>query len=66
VICTEVPGAAANGPKHHYVFEVYALDTKLDVKPGADAFESRTNVMKAMQGHIIGKAVYSGLFRRPQ
>ena len=36
-----------------------------DVKPGADAFESRTNVMKAMQGHIIGKAVYSGLFRRP-
>jgi hypothetical protein len=60
------PGAAANGPKHHYVFELYALDTKLDVKPGADAFESRTNVMKAMQGHIIGKAVYSGLFRRPQ
>jgi Raf kinase inhibitor-like YbhB/YbcL family protein len=60
------PGAAANGPKHHYVFEVYALDTKLDVKPGADAFESRTNVMKAVQGHIIGKAVYSGLFRRPQ
>jgi Raf kinase inhibitor-like YbhB/YbcL family protein len=60
------PGAAANGPKHHYVFELYALDTKLDVKPGADAFESRTNVMKAMQGHIIGKAVYLGLFRRPQ
>jgi len=60
------PGAAANGPKHHYVFELYALDTKLDVKPGADAFESRTNVIKAMQGHIIGKAVYAGLFRRPQ
>jgi Raf kinase inhibitor-like YbhB/YbcL family protein len=60
------PGAAANGPKHHYVFELYALDTKLDVKPGVDAFESRANVMKAMQGHIIGKAVYSGLFRRPQ
>jgi Raf kinase inhibitor-like YbhB/YbcL family protein len=60
------PGAGANGPKHHYVFELYALDTKLDVKPGADAFESRTSVMKAMQGHIIGKAVYSGLFRRPQ
>ena len=59
------PGAAANGPKHHYVFELYALDTTLDVKPGADAFESRANLMKAIQGHIIGKAVYLGLFRRP-
>src|SRR6476661_456196 len=32
------PGAAANGPLHHYVFELYALDTKLEVKPTADAF----------------------------
>ena len=60
------PGAPATGPMHHYTFEVFALDTKLDVAPGADAFETRTNVMKAMQGHIVGKAVYVGLFRRPQ
>ena len=60
------PGAPANGPPHHYMFEIYALDTKLDVAPTADAFETRTNVMKAMQGHILGKAVYGGLFRRPQ
>jgi Raf kinase inhibitor-like YbhB/YbcL family protein len=60
------PGAPANGPPHHYMFEVFALDTKLDVKPTADAFETRANVMKAMQGHILGKAVYGGLFRRPQ
>jgi Raf kinase inhibitor-like YbhB/YbcL family protein len=60
------PGAAATGPLHHYVFELYALDTKLDVKPSADAFETRVNVMKAIQGHILGKAVYGGLFRRPQ
>lgn len=59
------PGAPANGPLHHYVFEIYALDTKLDVKPAADAFESRANVMKAIQGHILGKAVYGGLFHRP-
>ena len=51
---------------HHYMFEVFALDTKLDVTPAADAFESRANVMKAMQGHILGKAVYGGLFKRPQ
>ncbi len=60
------PGAPANGPQHHYMFEIYALDTKLDVPPTADAFETRANVFKAMQGHIIGKAVYGGLFKRPQ
>jgi Raf kinase inhibitor-like YbhB/YbcL family protein len=60
------PGAPANGPHHHYMFDLYALDTKLDVQPTADAFETRANVMKAMQGHILGKAVYGGLFKRPQ
>jgi len=66
------PGAAANGPLHHYTFEVYALDTKLDVAasqattPVNAALETRAAVMKAMQGHVIGKAVYVGLFKRPQ
>src|SRR6516165_2566691 len=60
------PGAGANGPFHHYVFELYALDTKLDVTPSGDAFETRANVIKAIQGHILAKAVYGGLFRRPQ
>jgi Raf kinase inhibitor-like YbhB/YbcL family protein len=60
------PGAGANGPKHHYMFELYALDTTIDVAPAADAFESRANVMKAIQGHVLGKAVYGGLFKRPQ
>jgi Raf kinase inhibitor-like YbhB/YbcL family protein len=60
------PGAAAAGPRHHYTFELYALDTKVDVAPGADAFETRTNVMKAIQGHVLGKAVYMGFFHRPQ
>ena len=60
------PGAPAAGPLHHYVFELFALDIKLDVKPTADAFETRALVMKAIQGHILAKAVYGGLFRRPQ
>ena len=60
------PGAGANGPFHHYMFELYALDAKIDVKPGTDAFEARAAVLAAMQGHILGKAVYGGLFRRPQ
>jgi Raf kinase inhibitor-like YbhB/YbcL family protein len=60
------PGAAATGPKHHYMFELYALDAMIDVQPTADAFETRANVFKAMQGHVLGKAVYGGLFHRPQ
>ena len=60
------PGAPATGPMHHYTFEIFALDTKIDVPAGGDAFETRTKVMQAMQGHILGKAVYVGLFRRPQ
>ena len=59
------PGAPATGPRHHYTLELYALDTKLDVQPGTDPFETRANLMKAIQGHILGKAVYMGLFHRP-
>jgi Raf kinase inhibitor-like YbhB/YbcL family protein len=66
------PGAAASGPLHHYTFEVYALDTKLEVAPSTAtpavnaALETRAAVMKAIHGHVLGKAVYVGLFRRPQ
>ena len=59
------PGAGANGPMHHYTFEIFALDTKLDVTPAPDAFDTRRNVMKALQGHVLGKAVYVGLFHLP-
>jgi Raf kinase inhibitor-like YbhB/YbcL family protein len=66
------PGAGAAGPMHHYTFELYALDTPIDVtastnpQPVAAALETRAAVMQAMQGHVLGKAVYVGLFRRPQ
>jgi Raf kinase inhibitor-like YbhB/YbcL family protein len=60
------PGAPASGPPHHYTFEILALDTKLDVAASADAFETRASVMKALQGHVLGRAVLMGLFRRPQ
>ena len=60
------PGASANGPLHHYVVELFALDTTLDMKPAADAFQTRAMIMKAMQGHIMGRAAYTGRFRRPQ
>src|ERR1051326_1045018 len=67
------PGAAASGPLHHYTFEVYALDVKLDTvkasthpTPLLAALEPRAAVMAALKGHVIGKAVYVGLFKRPQ
>jgi Raf kinase inhibitor-like YbhB/YbcL family protein len=60
------PGAPATGPYHHYTFEIYALDIKLDtIEHGANEQETRTKVLAAMQGHVRGKAVMVGLFRRP-
>ena len=60
------PGAPANGPYHHYVFEVFALDTKVDIPAhAADPFDTRAKVLAAIQGHVLGKAVYLGFFRRP-
>ena len=60
------PGAPATGAPHHYMIELIALDTRLDVQPGADAFETRKRVMDALQGHVLGKALILGLFKRPQ
>jgi Raf kinase inhibitor-like YbhB/YbcL family protein len=45
---------------HHYIFELYALDQKLDLTTGA----SRADLLKAMDGHVIGKATYVGIFGR--
>jgi Raf kinase inhibitor-like YbhB/YbcL family protein len=55
------PGAGA-GPFHHYVFEFYALDTKLDLP----ATTTREDLIKAMDGHVIGKAAYVGRFHATQ
>jgi hypothetical protein len=60
------PGAPASGPLHHYIFELYALDVKLDEKPGSTALETKADIFRLMQGHILGKAAYVGLFRRPR
>jgi len=60
------PGALASGPAHHYVFELFALDVLLDVPAvGASPPQTRAAVVAAMAGHIRGKAVYVGLFKRP-
>ncbi len=45
---------------HHYAFELFALDTKLPL--GVEA--TRADVMKAMDGHVLGKSTIFGLFHR--
>ncbi|MGX4643874.1 YbhB/YbcL family Raf kinase inhibitor-like protein [Massilia sp. SYSU DXS3249] len=47
---------------HHYHFQVYALDNMLDVPFGAD----RDTLLKAMQGHVIGKGEVIGRYGQKQ
>ncbi len=54
------PGAGP-GPIHHYMFEFYALDTRLDLP----ANTTRDELLKAMDGHVIGKAAWFGRFPAP-
>ncbi len=59
------PGAPASGPPHHYLFELYALDSTIDVPAvGASPSATRAAVVAAMADHVRGKAVLVGLFRR--
>jgi Raf kinase inhibitor-like YbhB/YbcL family protein len=53
---------APPGPNHHYTFELFALDTKLDL--GAES--TRADAEKAMDGHILGAAVFVQMFHRTQ
>jgi len=54
------PGARGN-VYHHYTFQLYALDTKLNLGPDA----TRAQIMAAMDGHVLAKAVLVGRFHRP-
>jgi Raf kinase inhibitor-like YbhB/YbcL family protein len=46
---------------HRYFFKVYALDTKLDLKPENTR---KKDLEKAMQGHILAKGELIGLYTR--
>src|SRR5262245_56245964 len=60
------PAAPATAAQHHYVFELFALDTMLDVPAvGATPAQTRAAVIAAMAGHVRGKGVYTGVYRRP-
>ncbi|MCK4357577.1 MAG: YbhB/YbcL family Raf kinase inhibitor-like protein [Candidatus Cloacimonetes bacterium] len=45
---------------HRYFFKLYALDTMLDLEPGA----SKKKVLKAMEGHILAQGELMGKYKR--
>lgn len=54
------PRPPVGDPPHHYHFQIFALDTLLDVPAGAE----RDVVLKAAQGHVIAKGSLIGTFEQ--
>lgn len=47
--------------EHRYFFKLFALESDLDLKEGA----KKTDVEKAMEGHVLEKAELMGLYEQP-
>jgi Raf kinase inhibitor-like YbhB/YbcL family protein len=45
---------------HRYFFKIYALDTEVDLAAGA----SKRELVKAMEGHILGQGQLIGKYKR--
>lgn len=45
---------------HRYYFKLYALDTKIDLEPGA----TKEELVRAMQGHILAEGQLMGKYSR--
>lgn len=53
-------GPCPPGGTHRYFFKLYALDTKLNLKPGL----TKAKLLKAMDGHILGEGKLMGKYKR--
>lgn len=53
-------GPAPPSGVHTYRFYVYALDARLNLKAGAD----KETLLKAMEGHVLEKALLKGEYTR--
>ncbi len=51
---------APPGPSHHYVLELYALDTTLNLPDDA----ARADILKAADGHVLAASAWIGYFHR--
>jgi Raf kinase inhibitor-like YbhB/YbcL family protein len=56
------PRPPVGDPPHHYHFQVFALDTVLDVPPGAE----RDAVLAAMAGHVLAAGELVGEYQQLQ
>lgn len=45
---------------HHYHFHLYAVDTELDLGPGA----TKEEVLEAIEGHVVGQGEIIGTYER--
>ncbi len=48
------------GNPHRYFFKLYALDTKLELKPGL----TKKELLKAMDGHVLAEGQLMGTYQR--
>ncbi|HTL46603.1 MAG TPA: YbhB/YbcL family Raf kinase inhibitor-like protein [Verrucomicrobiae bacterium] len=53
-------GPSPPSGSHRYYFKLFALDAPLELPAGA----SRDNVLKAMEGHVLGKAELVGVYTK--
>jgi Raf kinase inhibitor-like YbhB/YbcL family protein len=53
-------GPCPPGGTHRYYFKVYALDTLLDLAPGV----TKSDLVKAMKGHILVEGQLMGRYKR--
>jgi Raf kinase inhibitor-like YbhB/YbcL family protein len=53
-------GPCPHSGTHHYIFELYALDTKLDLEQSA----THEELVAALNGHILAKTTLTGLFSK--
>jgi Raf kinase inhibitor-like YbhB/YbcL family protein len=49
-----------SGPAHRYFFRLYALDTRLELRPGA----TRKDLRAAIDGHILAEGQLMGKYER--
>jgi hypothetical protein len=53
-------GPCPPGGTHRYYFKIYALDSELNLKPGA----TKAQVLEAMEGHILAQGQLMGRYSR--
>ena len=53
-------GPCPPGGTHRYYFNIYALDTQLDLQAGA----TKKELLRAMQGHILAEGQLMGKYKR--